>query len=124
MSKTLLLLKLLQGHEVRNRSVMGSRQHVYATLQVNQEVEVRSTTARHGGTAPEFNQLFMLEMGPWSDKHDAHTCTYTLHTHSDARTAGRQRWPARRAMRCADVSLWLCGVSVPLCSSAGGRAKS
>lgn len=64
MSKTLLLLKLLQGEDVRSCSLL-SRQHVYATLQLNHEVEVRSTTAMRAGPRPEFNQLFMLELGPW-----------------------------------------------------------
>ncbi len=64
MSKTLLLLKLLRGDEVRSRSFVG-RQSVYATLQVNQEVEVRSSTSKDGGSAPEFNQLFLIELGPW-----------------------------------------------------------
>jgi hypothetical protein len=68
MSRTLLLLKLLRGHELRNRQLVA-RQSVYATLQLNQEVEVRSTTAKHGGSTPEFNQLFMLELGPWSVTH-------------------------------------------------------
>jgi hypothetical protein len=64
MSKTLLLLKLLRGAELRSRSLLG-RQSVYATLQLNAEVEVRSLLCRDGGDNPEFNQLFIVELGPW-----------------------------------------------------------
>ena len=64
MVKTLLLLKLLVGRDLRDRAVLTS-QHVYATFLLNSEIEVRSHTVQHGGRNPEWNQLFLLEVGPW-----------------------------------------------------------
>jgi len=64
MAKTLLLIKLLCARDLRSRSLLTS-QHPYVSLQLGGSVEVRSAVNREDGRNPVFNELKIIELGPW-----------------------------------------------------------